>query len=181
MGTTLGNIHIYGQIPDAFVGELAEQYCTSTSCVNWTSLFSMEFQDPEWLCEEAGRISDMVSAPVLAFYCFDDDVVTLTLYKGGNDIAECGASAMEEFEPTMRELSLFASEFEINDSDAKRLASILESDTEIASVINLLEEYFGVCLLADEDLIEDLDEGDAFLHKERGRTLYNALLGELKR
>lgn len=35
-----------------------------------------------------------------------------------------------------------------------------------------------MCLLADEDLLEDLDEDDAFLKKERGRVLYDALIGE---
>lgn len=90
MGTTLGNIHIYGQISDTLIDALAEQYCISTSCANWISLYSMDFQNPEWLCAETARISNMVSAPVLAFYCFDDDAATVTLYKNGNNMAECG-------------------------------------------------------------------------------------------
>ena len=178
MGTTLGNIHIYGQISDTLIDALAEQYCISTSCANWISLYSMDFQTPEWLCAETARISNMVSAPVLAFYCFDDAAATVTLYKNGNNMAECGASAMEEFEPTMQELPLFATEFGIDDIDAKRLRYILDSGAEITSVISLLEEYFGVCLFADEDLIEALEERDRFLHKERGRVLYETLIGK---
>ena len=179
MGTTLGNIHIYGQISDALIDALAEQYCISTSCANWISLYSMDFQDPEWLCAETARISNMVSAPVLAFYFFDDDAATVTLYKNGNNMAECGASAMEEFQPTAQALPLFPSSFGIEDDvDGGRLARILNSTTGIIDAIRLLEEYFGVCLLADEDLLEDLDEEAAFLKKERGRVLYDALIGK---
>ena len=78
----------------------------------------------------------------------------------------------------MQELPLFATEFGIDDIDAKRLRYILDSGAEITSVISLLEEYFGVCLFADEDLIEALEERDRFLHKERGRVLYETLIGK---
>lgn len=145
MGTTLGNIHIYGQISDALIDALAEQYCISTSCANWISLYSMDFQDPEWLCAETARISNMVSGPVLAFYCFDDAAATVTLYKNGNNMAECGASVMEEFQPTAQELPLFPSSFGIEDDvDGGRLARILNSTTGIIDAIRLLEEYL-VC------------------------------------
>lgn len=177
MGTTLGSIHLYNVEESAALEELRDSYIVKNLSEGWTSLFNSEWQDAELMNEEAARFSKLADAPAAAFYIYDDDVVMLTLYRRGKSLAVCGASRMDEADVTNVNLPAFAEQFRIDDPGGERLAALLSCE-DIDLVIDMLEEYLGVCLLADEEFFE-YDDDSEFV-RARGTEKFDQYMKESK-
>jgi hypothetical protein len=170
MGTTLGSIHLYNAEESAALEELRDSCLVKNLSEGWTSLFNSEWQDAELMNEEAARFSKLIDAPAAAFYSYDDDLVMLTLYRYGKSLAVCGASRMDGAEVPNMNLPAFVEQFGIDDPGGERLAALLQCE-DIDLVIGMLEEYLGVCLLADEEFFE-YDEDSEYV-RARGREKFD--------
>ena len=167
MGMTLSSIHVFTTEPIIGV-----EYFVSLSD-GWQTY--MPPQMPEDLLEYrkfAKRVSNITDAPVLWFYVFDDEAICLEFYQKGKRIS----SYSSEGTTGTKNLYGIPALIGYEDGQKRRLSHILAcADVELQ--IELLEEYFGVCLLACPEF---LDEPNEFFRRTRCDVKYQELLAEEK-
>ena len=157
MGTTFSSIHVYSPAEITYPG------CGFASFSDgWQTLISSE---TEVSCRLARKISKTIPATVLWFYAFDSDTLSFRFYQNGKETAGYSDYVMEERKGILKipELVGYAS------GEKRRLSNLLscgDFDTKVA----MLEEYFGVCLLPFEELIQ---ASDPCLKKTRDRKIYD--------
>lgn len=152
MAITMGSIHV----PGTMTPEQLLDYPCHLAEKNGTSLYDPEWEDPMALHEAAGMLSAETGRDVLAFYCFDEDAVGLTLFEAGEPIAECAVSAYEEFMQEPRNMEAIVEAFGITDPGGTQLMSILQPDTPVDECIAQLEAYLGLRLLPNAKLLEEM-------------------------
>lgn len=156
MGTTFSSIHVYSP------GEITYPGCGFASFSDgWQTLISSETELSPKL---ARKMSKTIGAPVLWFCALDSDALSFSFYQNGKETAGYSDYIMEERKGILKipELVGYAS------GEKRRLSNLLscgDFDTKAA----MLEEYFGVCLLSFEELIQT---SDPCLGKIRDRKIY---------
>jgi hypothetical protein len=167
MGMTLSSIHVFTTEPIIGV-----EYFVSLSD-SWQTYMPPEL--PEDLFEYrkfAKRISNITDAPVLWFYVFDDEAIWFEFYQKGKRIS---AYSSEELTGT-KKLYGIPSLIGYEDGQKRRLSRILAC-ADVEFQIELLEEYFGVCLLVCPEF---QDEPKETFRRERCDVKYQELLAEEK-
>lgn len=176
MGATLGSIHLYQAEGSDVLTELRENYHAKDFSFGWISLFNYEWQEITELRAEARRMSKLIDAPVIAFYCYDDDLLALTLHRSGKIMAQCGHSAYD-IELRNKKLPVFAEQLGIDDPGGKHLSAMLKCK-DVYLLIDMLEEYLGVCLYADEDFFDEGDDDEEF-RRTRGKEKFENYMREV--
>ena len=152
MAITIGSIHV----PGTMTPEQPLDYPFYLAGENGTSLYDPEWEDPMALHEAAGMLSAETGRDVLAFYCFDEDAMGLTLLRAGESIAECAVSAYEELMQEPRNMEAIVEAFGIADPGGTKLLSILQPDMPVDACITELETYLGLQLLPNAKLFEEM-------------------------
>lgn len=166
MGITFCSIHIY--CSESVNLKDFEFQCFSQ---NWQTLLrSEEFTDPDETKEAAKTISKLVNDPVLWFYEFDDDYIYLKLFSRGKLVSSYSGDGMYR----NKNLSQIPQLIAHDDGGSRRLLKILRCQ-DVDFQVNLLEEYFGVCLLPLSDM---LDNERHLLSRRRDDKLYKAYIAE---
>ena len=165
MGTTFSSIHVYS--PNAVNG-YSDFYSFSEG---WQTYVPKEHpEDPFDLKKLARKISRTIDAAVLWFYIFDDESLFFEFYQNGKK-----AAAYFQMEPSAcKNLYGIPAMIGYESGNKRRLSKIL-SCSDLDYQIELLEEYFGVCLLP---LREILEEDPDSLHRVRSDKLYKEYCAE---
>ena len=168
MGTTLSSIHIYSS---NLVSTFPDFHSFSDG---WqTYVPENEPEDPFAFQRLAKKISRSIDAPVLWFYIFDSEMLIFEFYKNGKKIA-----SYSQTEPNgCKNLYAIPSMIGYENGQKRRLPKIL-SCADIEYQIELLEEYFGVCLVPIPELI---NESANAMSRVRGESLYQSYLTEEKK
>lgn len=169
MGTTMGSIHVYtGQRIINLNGSFR------SFSDGWQTYIS-ESLDSDYgvLLKLAKKISKDIDAPVLWFFESDSDYIEFNFYCGGKRVASYSGDGFTANKNLYQIPALIG----YNEGHKRRLSKIL-SCTDTDFQVELLEEYFGVCLLP---LTELLEEDSQALHRERGEHLYQQYIEEERR
>ena len=156
MGITLESFHIFSDTAPEKSSFFFRSFSAHwQTCIDDFSALGLD-------CRKAAlQVSQRVTAPVLHFQVFDSEMIWLTVYQNGNICARHYDNSM----PSGKKISLIPDLFGC--SEKRRLYSILScSDTELK--IAMLEEYLGVCLLFEPDLMDD----PQMLHRDRDNNFY---------
>ena len=165
MGTTFASVHIYR----AALPEGLEHFQAFSE--GW--LTYVPKKAPEDLYELrsfARKLSKKVPDPVLWFSVYDSEAVWFEFYQSGKRAVAYSQSNGS------KNLYGIPSLIGYGEGQKRRLSRILScGDTDFQ--IELLEEYFGVCLLPAPELAGEMPEE---LRRRRGDEKYNQLLEEDK-
>ena len=165
MGTTFSSIHVYSANA---VSGYSDFYSFSEG---WqTYMPKEEPADPFDFKKLAKKISRTIDAAVLWFYVFDDETLIFEFYKNGKK-----AASYFQMEPSAcKNLYGIPALVGYESGNKRRLSKIL-SCSDLDYQIELLEEYFGVCLLP---LREILEESPDSLRRIRDDKLYQEYYAE---
>ena len=168
MGTTLSSIHIYSSNP---VSTFPDFHSFSDG---WqTYVPENEPVDPFAFQKLAKKISRSIDAPVLWFYIFDSEILIFEFYKNGKRIASYSQTDTNG----CKNIYAIPSMIGYENGQKRRLSKIL-SCADIDCQIELLEEYFGVCLVP---ALELANESENTMSRVRGKSLYQSYLTEEKK
>ena len=145
MGTTFCSIHIYSDVPPQ--GQEGAFRCLSPGWQTWVDPCE-DSNDPLKTQRTARRISKLTDGPVLWFYEFHEAVLCMKFYVGGRQVAFWSGDAINRNHLVSRIPELVG----YPASEKRRLSRILKCP-DIGLQIRLLEEYFGVCLIPDRELM----------------------------
>ncbi len=159
MGTTFSGIHI---LSDKKIQISSFEFRSFSE--GWqTCITDFSDKDIDYPFKAAKIISKQISEPIL-FYCiFDSDYIYFEFLQNGKCIARYSD---DEFS-TNKNLYGIPSILGYGDGYKKRLSNILSCD-DAEEKNELLEEYFGVCLLAFPEFICD----PLSLKREKSDALY---------
>ncbi|MBE6946502.1 MAG: hypothetical protein E7459_10535 [Ruminococcaceae bacterium] len=168
MGTSLSSIHIFGDRSPVGCGSSFRSYSP-----NWlTFVDDLSEKGPDHADLVARNISKQIDAPVLLFGVFDSEMIWFTFFRNGKMASRY---TDEQFISNKRLYDIPAM-VGYEEGYKKRLSTILTcADTE--RKIDMLEEFFGVCLR----YFPELSEGAEMLHVQRGDVLYKAYWEEEKK
>lgn len=161
MGITFCSIHIYST--ESVAHKDFQFQCLSQG---WQTYVPecRDFSDLENTQKTARKISKIVDSPVLWFYELDEEALFLKFYLNGNQVVSYSGSGSGSNKNLQQVPQLVG----YQDGHKRRFSKIL-SCSEIDFQIELLEEFFGVCLLP---LPELLAENPQTLSRTRGDTLF---------
>ena len=163
MGTSFASIHVFDS------KEIQTSYCEFRPFSDgWQTCIS-DFSDKDWeySLKMAKLISKQTSSPVLYFQIFDSDYIYFEFLQNGKIVARYSD---DEFS-TNKNLYGIPTLLGYGDGYKKRLSRILSCD-DAEEKTELLEEYFGVCLLPFSECFSD----NSTLRREKGDKLYNEFI-----
>lgn len=167
MGTTFSSIHIYSN------AELKiSSYEFKSFSDGWqTCISDFSGKNEEYPFKVAKLISKQISSPILYFYVFDSEYICFEFLQNG----KCMARYSDDEFSANKNLYGIPAMLGYGDRYKKRLSNILNcSNTD--EKIELLEEYFGVCLLPFPECLSN----PAILKREKGDALYNGFVEKEK-
>lgn len=162
MGITLASLHIFSADPvDPALGRF------HSFSKGWqTMLPSEEGQEIDWSPSFLRALSKKAAAPVLMFSIFDSDEVFFSIHEQGKQRAYFSTFGYEGNKGIFQIPGLVG----YPDGYKRRISEILSCpDAELLTA--LLEEFFGVALLVDEEIIATCPEE---LERSKGETGYLA-------
>ena len=165
MGTTLASFHVYQKSPEAIRPLLGEGYTAVALSEGWTSVLS-RVGECELVDKPAKKLSKALDAPVLSFLYFDDDLMTLALFKGGKLCAQYRMNYGTE--PYVAHCDAFTETLGWDKALSGRLRRIFKC-SDLEEKIAMLEEFFGVALRVDAEFIKN--GADSFIRK-RGDAVF---------
>lgn len=167
MGTSLSSIHIYSDHP-------VEGYDNFYSFSDGWQTY-MPDEDPENPYNHrklAKQMSKKTDDPVLWFYIFDSEYITFDFYKNGKMVSSYSQTGIHN----NKNLYGIPSMVGYENGEKRRLSKIL-SCADIDYQLDMLEEYFGVCLVPDKEIFED---DINLLRRARSDELYHKFVEEEK-
>lgn len=168
MGLTIGSVHIYSpSMVDTLPGfrRFSEGWQTYTPETVPDGPFPYQ--------KLAKEISQRVDAPVLWCCIFDSEDIMIEFYKSGKKAASYFSSDASNCKNLYKIPSLVG----YSKGQKRRLSKII-SCADIEYQLQLLEEYFGVCLSPFPELLE---EDPNALSRIREDRLYQSYLAEEKK
>jgi len=167
MGTTFSSIHILTN------DKVETSYCEFRSFSDdWqTCISDFSDKDSEYSLKVAKQVSKQIPAPVLYFRIFDSEYIYFEFLQNGKIIARYSDN---EFS-TNKNLYEIPGLLGYGDGNKKRLSNILNCD-DADEKTELLEEYFGVCLLPFSEYFSDF----AMLKREKDAILYRKFIEKEK-
>lgn len=173
MGMTFGNFHVYKGNQEQIFAILKNKHTVVELSPDWVTVVDEFAADQS---QKAARsVSKSIEQPVLHFYYFDDDVITLSLFQQG----KCVASYWMDYagQGHIKKIGLFISLLGLDSSCEKRLRAVLKFEN-LGKKISLLEELFGVALYVDHLHLQG--EETSYL-RMRDDKLYTEYLTEQKK
>ncbi len=171
MGTSFSSIHLYSDRPPFLPG-----FRFSSFSKGWqTCIDDFSNQKPEYPFKAAIYISKRVSAPVLYFSVYDGEHIELYLFQNGKTISRFDEISFSKSINKSINLYGIPALIGYKHGEKRRLAHILYCDSTDLK-IELLEEYFGVCLLPFPEYF--LERREEELVRWRSREKYNSFLEE---
>lgn len=168
MGTTFSSIHVYSPY------EIKNFPNFHSFSAGWqTYMPTEEPEDPFAFRALAKKISRSIDAPVLCFFIFDSESILFEFYKNGKKVSAYSQADTNGCKNLYGIPALVGYE----SGQKKRLSPIL-SCADVDFQIELLEEYFGVCLLP---FLEIFEEDPNALSRVRDEKRYLAYLEEEKK
>ena len=167
MGTTFCSIHIYSDVPPQ--GQEGAFRCLSPGWQTWVPSCE-DPNDPLQTQKTARRISKRTGAPVLWFYEFDEAVLCMKFYVGGRQVAFWSGDEINRNHLVSRIPELVG----YPPNEKRRLSRILKC-RDVGLQIRLLEEFLGVCLLPNRELM--LRDPQA-LARQRGSEEFGRILSD---
>ncbi|MCL2672750.1 MAG: hypothetical protein FWF10_12100 [Clostridiales bacterium] len=150
MGMTFGIFHVYkghiDQVNAAFEGK----HIVVQASAEWITVAD-EFEGDESI-KAARSLSKQIPKPVLHFFYFDDDIISMELFQNGKTMAACGMDYSGQMQ--MRKIGMFVSLLDLEASQEKRLRTILHCEN-LDLKVALLEELFGVTLYIDVEQLRE--------------------------
>ena len=167
IGITIGSVHIYSpSMVDTLPGfrRFSE---------GWQTYTPENVPDGPFLYQKlAKEISQRVDALVLWSCIFDSEDIMIEFYKNGKKAASYFSSDASN----CKNLYTIPSLVEYSTGQKRRLSKVI-SCADIEYQLQLLEEYFGVCLSPFPELLE---EDPNALSRIREDRLYQSYLAEKK-
>ena len=168
MGTTFSSIHVYSSNA---VSGFPNFHSFSEG---WQTYMPNEEQEDLFAFQKlAKKISRNIDAPVLWFYIFDSESLLFEFYKNGKKVAAYSQMDSNGSKNLYGIPSLIGYE-----SGQKRRLSKILSCADIDFQLELLKEYFGVCLIPFPEMLK---ESPNIISRVRGEELYLAYLAEEKK
>ncbi len=168
MGTTFSSVHIYSPHK---VQEYDNFFCFSEG---WqTYVPEVEPDDPYSFQKLAKKISKAIDAPVLWFYIFDSEWLCFEFFKNGNKVA----AYSQADKMACKKIYDIPAMIGYDNGQKKRLSKIL-SCSDVEYQVELLEEYFGLCLLSYREVSEDSPQD---LCCVRGEQKYQEFINQEKK
>ena len=167
MGASFASIHVFDN------KEIQTSYCEFRSFSDgWqTCISDFSDKDLEYSLQVAKLISKQTSSPVLYFQIFDSDYIYFEFLQNGKIVARYSD---DEFS-TNKNLYGIPMLLGYGDGYKKRLSKILNCD-DADEKTELLEEYFGVCLLPFSECFSDC----TMLKRTKDDKLYNEFIEKEK-
>lgn len=167
MGMTLSSVHVYSAEAITGMGNFL------SLSDGWQTYMPETMPDDLFeLRRFAKKLSAKVTAPVLWFYIFDDEAIWFELYRNGKRVSAYSSQELTGTKHLYEIPALIG-----YDAGQKRRLSRILSCADMDYVVEMLEEYFGVCLLICPEM---MDEPPEVFHRERCDTKYRQLLEEDK-
>ena len=167
MGTSFSSIHLYTERPFFLLG-----FRFSSFSKGWqTCIDDFSNKDPEYPYKAAQYISKSVNVPVVYFSVFDSESIALSLFQGGKTVCRYDETVFSKSKNLYGIPPLVG----YAQGEKRRLAHILSCDSTDLK-IELLEEYFGVCLLPFPEYF--LERREEELVRRRSREKYDSFLEE---
>lgn len=168
MGTTFSSIHVYSS---NMVNVFPDFHSFSQG---WqTYMPKEEPENPFAFQKQAKKISKNIDAPVLWFFIYDSESILFEFYKNGKKV-----SAYDQTEASRcKNLYGIPALIGYEGGEKRRLSKILAC-ADVDFQIELLEEYFGVCLIPFPEMFKE--ESNA-LSRVRGEKRYLDYLAEEKK
>ena len=169
MGTTISTIHAYttDPIPEVF-GEF------QNISEEWQSLIpDYEDCDFEAMHKTARKLSKAIEAPVLWFWEYDSDEMGFALLQAGKQVSRFSTDEFEQNKGLFKIPQLVG----YPEGNKRRISRIL-SCGDIDDMTEMLEEFFGVPLCCDRDIL--LSEPELLI-RSKGDERFRAFAEEEKR
>ncbi len=172
MGTTLANLHVYNVHPESVKPFVNKNFNVLELSEGWTSILGISLEDAD---KEAGKLSKNIGAAVLSFMYFDDDLMSLKLFKNGKRTAHY--EMFYEREPYLKGCREFLAAAGFDSAMETRLRKILRCE-DLGRKVEMLEEFFGISLYIDPVLLK---EEPGKFQRTRGDSAYRSFDEERRR
>lgn len=154
MGLTIGSLHILGTLTKE--QQAANPYRRERD--GRVSVYAPDWDNPLILYADAEMLSRETGIDVLAFYCFDEDAVGLTLYRSGNAVAGGVSSLDEGLSQTPQNMAQITAAFGVEDADGAILEQLMtDAPLDTMQQIEELAAYLRLPLLPDAKLVEQME------------------------
>ena len=161
-----------------------DDYSFMSFSENWQTLIAFapkknsectitKMADPYETQKAARKISKIYDLPVLWFYQFDEDVNAFILYVNGRQLASFDSSNPEG----KKKIFSIPQMVGYDEGGKRRLSTILDCSS-IDLQTEMLEEYFGVCLLP---FPEEIEENPKSITRYRGDGAYKKYREAMKK
>jgi len=160
MGTTFSSIHVFTSEAITYVPLKFASFSDG-----WQSCVTDLDHGDIYAYKEAKLLSKKYSYPVLYFFIYDSESVNFEFFLDGKSVARYSDGVLAK----TKNLYAVSSILNYGEGYKKRLSNIV-AITDADKKVELLEEYFGVCLLPFPELLSE----PYMLERERSEDLYNA-------
>ncbi len=181
MGTTLGNLHIYNTDPEFIKTLINGDYPIMRMSDEWTSVLDVGLETVD---TEAKKLSKSIDAAVFSFMYFDDDLISLKLFREGKKVAHY--ETYYERAPYVKSCREFLAAAWLEASLEGRLMKIFKCE-DLGRKVEMLEELFGVAFYINSEFTKEDREkyrrtrGDAhFLKYEEEQKKINKIKNKTK-
>ena len=154
MGLTIGSLHLMGTLTKE--QQAANPHRREQD--GRVSVYDPDWDNPLILYADAETLSRETGIDVLAFYCFDEDAVGLTLYRSGNAVAGGVSSLDEGLSQTPQNMAQITAAFGVEDADGAILERLMmDAPQDTMQQIEELAAYLKLPLLPDAELAEQME------------------------
>jgi hypothetical protein len=173
MGTKFGNIHVRTNQIDEVLAALKEMISASKAAEvmyirtfesGWVSILNDSFG---WGCSEAcgETLSRYLSSPVLTCSYFDDDVLEINLFQGGEYLTGhlwCTESTQEDYELENKEANISILAELLGHAHTEQIIQTLNQE-DLEAAIGQLESILQIPLWIHSEWFEDIEDEEILI------------------
>ena len=154
MGLTIGSLHMMGTLTQE--QRAANPYRLERD--GRVSLYDLSWENSGALIQDAISLSREIGSDILVFYCYDEDMVGLTLFRDGNDVASGAVSLDEGVSQTPQNMGLITAAFGIEDAGGAKLERLMTvARADVMRQIDELAEHLKLPLLPGLEMVERME------------------------
>ena len=154
MGLTIGSLHMMGTLTQE--QQAANPYRLERD--GRVSLYDLSWENSGALIQDAISLSREIGSDILVFYCYDEDMVGLTLFRDGNDVASGAVSLDEGVSQTPQNMGLITAAFGIEDAGGAKLERLMTvARADVMRQIDELAEHLKLPLLPGLEMVERME------------------------
>jgi hypothetical protein len=157
----MGNLHIYNADSETIKSLINGDYPVARISDEWTSVLDVGLEAAD---AEAKKLSKSLDATVFSFMYFDDDLISLKLFREGKKIAHY--EIYYERKPYIKNCGEFLAAARLEASLEGKLRKIFKCE-DLGRKVEMLEEFFGVAFYINSEFVK---EGREKYRRKRGDT-----------